>query len=114
MSARGVSGVAGVGEGKPIMALRVGPGPVFVYESLILARRGQVYAGRALFVFVVLIGLASAWWSADVGSAPSGGAAATFQGLARAGEKFFYSLAAIQLAMVLLVAPAATAGAICH
>ena len=31
------------------MARRVGPGPVFVYESLIFARRRQEYAGRALF-----------------------------------------------------------------
>jgi ABC-type transport system involved in multi-copper enzyme maturation permease subunit len=96
------------------MALGVGPGPVFVYESLILARRRQVYAGRALFVFTLLIGLASAWWSADLGASPSVGAMETFQGLARAGQKFFYALAAIQLAMVLLAAPAATAGAICH
>ena len=34
--------------------------------------------------------------------------------LALAGEKFFYALAAIQLAMVFLVPPAATAGAVCN
>jgi ABC-type transport system involved in multi-copper enzyme maturation permease subunit len=34
--------------------------------------------------------------------------------LALAGQRFFYAMAAIQLAMVLLVAPVATAGAICH
>lgn len=43
--------------------MRIGPGPVFVYESLIFARRRQVYAGRALFVLALLIGLATGWWS---------------------------------------------------
>ena len=45
------------------MAIRIGPGPVFVYESLIFCRRWQVYAGRALFVLAILIGLWAAWWS---------------------------------------------------
>jgi hypothetical protein len=39
------------------MANRIGPGPVFVYESLIFARRRQVYAGRILFVLAILAGL---------------------------------------------------------
>ena len=38
----------------------------------------------------------------------------TLQILALAGEKFFYAFAAIQLVMVLLVSPAATAGAVCQ
>jgi ABC-type transport system involved in multi-copper enzyme maturation permease subunit len=99
------------------MALRIGPGPVFVYESLVLSRGRAVYAGRALFVFIVLIGLATAW--SDAGGAPlpgggTGGTAATLQMLALTGRRFFFSMAGIQLAMVLLLAPAATAGAICH
>ena len=75
------------------MALRVGPGPVFVYESLILARRRQVYAGRALFVLVMFIGLATAWWNTgrrivrDTGP----GTAATVPGSRAAGERFFYA-----------------------
>jgi ABC-type transport system involved in multi-copper enzyme maturation permease subunit len=99
------------------MALGIGPGPLFVYESLILSRRRQVYAGRALFVFLMLIGLATAWYStAGRWARPfsTGGSSGTLQILARAGEKFFYATAAIQLAMVLLVAPVATAGAICE
>ena len=43
------------------MSIRLGPGPVFVFESLILARRRQIYAGRALYVLVMLIGLFLAW-----------------------------------------------------
>ena len=45
------------------MASRIGPGPVFVYESLIFARRRQVYAGRMLFVLAVLVGLWISWWN---------------------------------------------------
>jgi hypothetical protein len=96
------------------MAFRISLGPVFIYESLILARRRQVYVGRALFVFAMLIGLTTAWYGAGGGSSPpvmTGGSRSTLQILALAGEKFFYAMAAIQLAMVLLVAPAATAGA---
>jgi len=99
------------------MALSISPGPVFVYESLVLARRGQIYVGRALFVFVLLIGLATAWYGTRGRSSPAatnGGSGATLQLLALSGEKFFYAMAAIQLAMVLLAAPTATAGAICH
>ena len=49
------------------MANRIGLGPVFVYESLILARRRQVYFGRALFVFAVFIGLTTAWYDSSAG-----------------------------------------------
>src|SRR4051812_43166729 len=38
----------------------------------------------------------------------------TVQALANCGERFFYALAGLQLVMVLLVAPAVTAGAIGH
>ena len=95
----------------------ISPGPVFIYESLILARRREVYAGRALFVLAMLIGLATAWYGAGGGSSPPitpGGARSTLHILALTGEKFFYAVAAIQLVMVLLVSPAATAGAVCH
>jgi hypothetical protein len=93
------------------MAMRVSPGPLFIYESLILARRRQVYAGRTLFVLAVFLGLAMSWWSTDILSSPSttAGAASTFKALASAGESFFYNLAGIQLAMVLLAAPAPSA-----
>jgi ABC-type transport system involved in multi-copper enzyme maturation permease subunit len=99
------------------MARRVGPGPVFIYESLIFARRRQVYAGRVLFVLAILAGLWIAWWN-NVGTPgpgqPLGSGPGALQALARAGESFFYALAGIQLSMVLLVAPAATAGALCQ
>jgi ABC-type transport system involved in multi-copper enzyme maturation permease subunit len=98
------------------MALRFGPGPVFVFESLVLARRRQLYMCRALFVFAVFVGLATAWYSTRAGPARAVSnirPVAALQMLALAGENFFYAMAGIQLAMVLLVAPVATAGAIC-
>ena len=99
------------------MARRVGPGPVFIYESLIFARRRQVYAGRVLFVLAMLAGLWISWWNnvdAPGPGQPLGSRPGTLQALARAGASFFFALAGIQLSMVLLVAPAATAGALCQ
>ncbi len=99
------------------MAWRVGPGPVFIYESVIFARRRQVYAGRVLFVLAMLAGLWISWWN-NVQTAgpgqPPGSRSSTLQALATAGVSFFLALAGIQLSMVLLVAPAATAGALCQ
>ncbi len=39
----------------------MGLGPVFVYESIANARRWQVYAGRSVFVLVLLLGLVVTW-----------------------------------------------------
>jgi len=98
------------------MTNRVGPGPVFVYESLILARRWQVYAGRAFFILAILVGLALAWWvNVEIWSTTTTSTTAdTLRALANAGESFFYAVAGIQITIVFLVAPAATAGAICQ
>ena len=97
------------------MVLRWGPGPVFVFESIIAARRWQPYALRAVFVLVLLIALFSNWTSAGLGN----GNLSNINGadvrnmLSRLGEYFFASLAIIQIALVLLVAPAMTAGSLC-
>jgi hypothetical protein len=99
------------------MARRVGPGPVFIFESLIIARSRQVYAGRVLFVVAMLAGLWISWWNNAQPPGPGQPPVArpgTMQELASAGASFFFALAGIQLSMVLLVAPAATAGAICQ
>ena len=94
------------------MRLRLGPGPVFVYESITAARRWQNYAWRALFVTALLVALGVAWQSFDV----SRSGVEWRQGLselARLGAAIYWGVAGTQLALVLLVAPAATAGAIC-
>jgi len=94
------------------MADRWGLGPVFTYESIMNARRWQVYAGRSLFVLILLIGMGCVWASATTG-APGPGVAATFQQMAAIGEGFFYALTGIQVTLILLAAPAAAAGSIC-
>jgi ABC-type transport system involved in multi-copper enzyme maturation permease subunit len=91
--------------------MRLGPGPVFVYEGLTAARRWQLYAMRAGFVGLILIGMASIW-SRELPQAARG-AAVSFRDLARFGEQMYLTIAQIELTLVLLVAPAATAGAVC-
>ena len=43
------------------MPMRLGPGPVFVYEWLTAARRWQLYVMRAGFIGTILIGLCLVW-----------------------------------------------------
>ena len=50
------------------MRMRMGPGPVFVYEWLTTTRRWQLYALRALFVWMILIGMGLIW-QGDAGPA---------------------------------------------
>jgi ABC-type transport system involved in multi-copper enzyme maturation permease subunit len=90
------------------MAWRWGPGPVFVYEWRLASRRWQLYAGRALFVTLVGAVLTLVWLT------KVGPANLSIQQLAAVGESFFCALVGTQLALVLLAAPAYTAGAICQ
>jgi ABC-type transport system involved in multi-copper enzyme maturation permease subunit len=88
------------------MRLRLGPGPVFAFESLTAARRWQVYALRAVYVGLLLAGLTLTWGPSD----------RTIHGLAEAADiagVFYRTVIAVQLMVVLLAAPAATASAIC-
>jgi ABC-type transport system involved in multi-copper enzyme maturation permease subunit len=82
---------------------------VFAYEWLRTARRWQLYAARVLFLGVLFIALGVVWWSQVVNlwRPPS------IRAQAAAGEQFFYALVGTQLALVLLAAPAAAAGAFC-
>ena len=72
------------------MRMRLGPGPVFVYEWLTAARRWQPYAMRAGFVGLILIGMAIV--QADV---PRRGPDHTVRlaDLARFGEVLYESIA---------------------
>ena len=94
------------------MSLRWRFGPVFVYDMMMAARRWQVYAGRAAFVLVLLIGLTIAW-AIRYNNGGAVGALPTHRQLAKLGEKFFYALASVQLSLIFLAAPAAAAGSIC-
>ena len=90
------------------MAL-AGFGPVFVSECVTAARRWQTYAGRVALLAILLASL-TVVWAAKV--APSH-RTPTIRQLAYVGESFFYAIAGTQLALVLLAAPAYTAGAVC-
>jgi ABC-type transport system involved in multi-copper enzyme maturation permease subunit len=91
------------------MVLRWGLGPVFASEWLTTSRRWQSYAGRAVFVGVLLVGLASVW----VGRV-QGQALPPIVAMAEIGRSFYDAIVFTQLTLVFLVAPAATAGAVCQ
>jgi ABC-type transport system involved in multi-copper enzyme maturation permease subunit len=93
------------------MSVRLGPGPVFAYEWLTTTRRWQLYALRAGFVGVILAGMVLVWHSLERFSPP--GKFISIEQLARYGERFYETVASIELTLVLLAAPALTAGAIC-
>ncbi|MGP0067706.1 MAG: ABC transporter permease subunit [Isosphaeraceae bacterium] len=88
------------------MRMRWNPGPVFAFESLIAVRRWQVYAMRSLYVGLLLAGLTLTW-------GPSNRPINSLAEAAAIARLFFHTVIAVQLGMVLLAAPAATAGAIC-
>jgi ABC-type transport system involved in multi-copper enzyme maturation permease subunit len=88
------------------MKMRLGLGPVFAFESLIAARRWQVYAVRSLYIGLMLLGLTLSWGPLDRAITSVADAAAI-------GRLFLQTVITVQLAAVLLAAPAATAGAIC-
>jgi ABC-type transport system involved in multi-copper enzyme maturation permease subunit len=90
------------------MAAHEGLGPVFAFEWLRTARRWQVYASRSLFVSLLLIGLAGVWKSHVVDQK-----ATSIAAMANVGRFCFQTIVLIQLVLVMLAAPAATAGAIC-
>ncbi len=84
-------------------------GPVFLYESASAARRWQTYAARAAYLFVLFTSL-TVVQAVKLGGDPD---ALRISKLAEVGESFFYAIVGTQLALVLLAAPAYTAGAIC-
>ena len=83
-------------------------GPVFDAERTTRARRWQGYALRSLFVLGLLVGLILVW----VGQSRSTRLFSVRQ-MAEAGASAYRILVILQLTVVLAVAPAATAGAIC-
>jgi ABC-type transport system involved in multi-copper enzyme maturation permease subunit len=90
--------------------LRFGLGPVFAFEWLMTTRRWQLYAARSLFVAAILAGLFLVW-TTERDENPA--ARASLRAQARIGEQLFYTVIGIQLVLVMLAAPAYTAGAVC-
>src|SRR4051794_8665698 len=89
------------------MGRRWGLGPVFAWEWAAGTRRWETYAARSLFVGALMVGLVVVRWSR--------GADANFSTRAQAGvgQSFFFAIVGIQIVLVMLAAPAATAGSIC-
>ncbi len=88
--------------------MRWGPGPVFLYECLANSRRWQTYAIRSAGVAILLAAIASIATS-RASQFPS----SPWRSYAELGESYFYAIVGVELTLVLLAAPAATAGAIC-
>jgi hypothetical protein len=91
------------------MAKRWGPGPVFVFESIVSARRWQVYAGRAVFVLVLLASMMIVWYWNREDLDGTDSPAALIAEMAKVGERFFYALTGAEISLILLAAPAAAA-----
>src|SRR5262249_4056629 len=91
---------------------RLGLGPVFICESILSARHWQVYAGRSLFVLGLLLGMTVVWISKVEGPLASGAQSTAYGKIAEIGAGVFFDLTGSQLALVMLAAPAATAGSI--
>ncbi len=91
--------------------MRLGPGPVFSYEWLTTTRRWQLYALRAGFVGVILVGMMIVWHNSY--RFANSGQTVSIQELAGYGENLYETVVSIELTLVLLAAPAATAGAVC-
>jgi ABC-type transport system involved in multi-copper enzyme maturation permease subunit len=87
--------------------MRWGPGPVFVYECLANSRRWQTYALRAAGVAGLLCAMATIASSRETATANS------WNHYAELGQRYFIAMIGVELALVVLAAPAATAGAIC-
>lgn len=91
--------------------MEMGLGPVFAVEWRLATRRWRLYAARAAFVGVLLLALIVTWAGSVRGKDL---AALSIAEQAALGMVFYRAIAGTQLALVLLAAPAATAGAICR
>lgn len=89
--------------------MHLGPGPVFALECRTSARRWQTYAIRAGVILVLFAALAMVWVS-DIRNYGNG---ISLKQYAEIGETFYYAVVGTQLALILLAAPGAAAGAVC-
>ncbi len=88
--------------------MRWGLGPVFLYECLASSRRRLTYAMRSIGVALLLAAIATIAVSRHgISSAPG------WREYAALGESYFYAIIGVELTLVMLAAPAATAGSIC-
>ncbi len=95
------------------MRIRRGPGPVFQYEMILLARRWQQYAARVVFALGLMVGLVCAWYSVMDQQRAQVAGVAPARISAQLGGAFFHVLVPLELILVMLAGPALTAGTIC-
>jgi ABC-type transport system involved in multi-copper enzyme maturation permease subunit len=88
--------------------MRWGLGPVFFYECLANSRRWQTYAIRSAAVALLLAAIATIAMPHRTLN-PT----AAWREYAELGVSYFYAVIGVELTLVMLAAPAATAGAIC-
>jgi hypothetical protein len=86
----------------------LGVGPVFLWEWRRVSRQWWFYAMRSALVGGLLAGLGAVWWALATSTEPSAPRL-----MVRVGQGFFTVIALGQIAMVLLAAPASTAGTFC-
>jgi ABC-type transport system involved in multi-copper enzyme maturation permease subunit len=96
-----------------MFTIPIGPGPVFAHEMTLEARRRSTYALRAGFALALLVALVVAALSQLGFLVVFTPAEATPNVFAATARTFFYAIAAIQLSVVLLAAPALAAGSFC-
>ena len=84
-------------------------GPVFDAERTTRARRWQGYAMRSLFVLALLVGLILVWTNQNRRNG-----VITVEEMAQMGGAAYSVVTLLAITTVLLIAPAATAGAICR
>jgi hypothetical protein len=87
--------------------MRWGLGPVFIYECLTNSRRWQTFALRSLGVGALLVAMAT------IASSNAPPPMNSWRYYASMGQEYFFAMIGMELALVMLAAPAATAGAIC-
>ncbi len=90
---------------------RLDPGPIFTYESMLIARRKATYVARVATSLALFVGLTVVWLS----SLPMGGVVeeTNSKSLAEVGQSFYLTLVVIELTAVMLVAPALASTSIC-
>ena len=88
--------------------MRWGLGPVFFYECLANSRRWQTYAIRSAGVALLLAAIATIAMPRTTIDPRY-----AWREYAALGVSYFYGVIGVELALVMLAAPAATAGAIC-
>jgi ABC-type transport system involved in multi-copper enzyme maturation permease subunit len=91
--------------------MRFGTGPVFAYERLTASRRWQGYALRSFGLASLLIAMGAI--AASHGAFFEARSVKSLSEYARLGAAYFSAIVGVEMVLVMLAAPAATAGAIC-